>query len=346
MNLFAFGELDYLGGAATELWDTIKLWRRAGWGVTLISRTRPTPPWPERLAEWGVSHATADPERLARLSVRGNVAVGVCSTAFRACYPMLKHLDARCVWVGCMTHPQAAMLRAIKRHGPCAAHVFQSHYQRHQLEPVLRGVGYDPSQGYLIRGAFDLARPTPAIDATPGVVTIGRLSRAAPDKFSPHTWTIYETIRQAAAERGHTVRARVMGFDRQVERVTGPPPTWIETLPPGAEPPERFLASLDCLVQPGGTAIENWPRVGLEAMHLGVPLVVDAAGGWHEMLEHGQTGMLCRTEDEFVKHTLAVLDNQRLRRSLVKQACRALAEHADASRITSQWRRLFQEITA
>ena len=45
-------------------------------------------------------------------------------------------------------------------------------------------------------------------------------------------------------------------------------------------------------------AVENWPRVGLEAMAAGVPLVVDAKGGWLEMLRHGRTGYLCRTDNE------------------------------------------------
>ncbi len=83
-----------------------------------------------------------------------------------------------------------------------------------------------------------------------------------------------------------------------------------------------FLQSLHVLVQSNAAAVENWPRVGLEAMAAGVPLVVDAKGGWLEMLRHGRTGYLCRTEDEFAYYAarLAYDEAHRLRWSAAPDA--------------------------
>ncbi len=41
-------------------------------------------------------------------------------------------------------------------HGPADAFVFQSDFQRRQLEPQLAPLGYHKASGHLIRGAFDL----------------------------------------------------------------------------------------------------------------------------------------------------------------------------------------------
>jgi hypothetical protein len=54
------------------------------------------------------------------------------------------------------------------------AFVFQSEFQRKQLEPQLAPLGYDRSTGHLIRGAFDLDewefRPRPHGQHEPFVV--------------------------------------------------------------------------------------------------------------------------------------------------------------------------------
>ena len=90
----------------------------------------------------------------------------------------------------------------------------------------------------------------------------------------------------------------MLGWKRDVEARLGPPPAWAECLPAGAQAAATFLRTLHVLVQSNAAAVENWPRVGLEAMAAGVPLVVDAKGGWLEMIRHGQTGYLCRDDDE------------------------------------------------
>jgi len=85
--------------------------------------------------------------------------------------------------------------------------------------------------------------------------------------------------------------------------------------------------------------------VGLEAMAAGVPLVVDARGGWTEMLSHGQTGYLCHTADEFAYYAARLAYDEPHRLELARQARQALTGRlADPQVLWSQWRALFEEL--
>jgi len=46
--------------------------------------------------------------------------------------------------------------RFFATHGPAEAMVYQSEFQRSELEPQLASLGYDPATGHLIHGAFDV----------------------------------------------------------------------------------------------------------------------------------------------------------------------------------------------
>ena len=93
----------------------------------------------------------------------------------------------------------------------------------------------------------------------------------------------------------------------------------------------------------GGTA-ENWPRVGLEAMAAGVPLVVENQGGWTEMIRHGQTGFLCNGEDEMVEQVARLARDPQYRRAIVEQARHAVeTELADPETWWRQWKDLLND---
>ena len=125
-----------------------------------------------------------------------------------------------------------------------------------------------------------------------------------------------------------------------VRRRPGP-----SALPAGGQPAAEFLQSLHVLVQSNAAAVENWPRVGLEAMAAGVPLVVDAKGGWLEMLRHGRTGYLCRTDDELAYYAARLAYDEGHRLRLVARARAALvAELADPHVLWPQWQELFESL--
>ncbi len=336
--IFVFGYPGNVGGANTEFWHTVKLWRRMALAVTLIPTWRASPDWRRRLNTLGCRTVECPPERLETVpGLAGRTAVALCNEAFPAVAGRLRDLGCRTVWVGCMNWLFPAERLHYRRHRPFDHYVFQTHYQRRQLEPQLARFAYRPEQGRVIRGALDANeipfRPLP--HRADERFTVGRISRAAPEKFSPRTWAIYRRT-------PYPIRARVLGFGPAVAARTGAPPPWAECLPEGAQSAAEFLPTLHAMVFAGGTA-ENWPRAGLEAMAAGVPLVVDRRGGWCEMIRHGQTGFLCDTEDDFAFHTTQLARDEPLRRRVAYQARRELEEHlAEPARLSAEWRELLE----
>ncbi|HUX14872.1 MAG TPA: glycosyltransferase, partial [Phycisphaerae bacterium] len=129
----------------------------------------------------------------------------------------------------------------------------------------------------------------------------------------------------------------------QIQQQIGKPPANAECLPLEAEPVEQFFASLHCYCQLNGKAQENWPRAGLEAMAAGVPIVVEARGGWVEMIEHRRTGFCCGSDAELA-HALAILAwDDDLRQEMARRAwVRLVAKLSEPEAIFAGWRRIFE----
>ncbi len=338
-HVFVCGYPGDVGGANTELWHTVKLWRQFGLRVTLIPTWRADPAWQARLEQIGCGTLESDPDDLPNVpGLAGSVVVSMCNTKFLAVAERFRRLGCRIVWLGCMNWLFPEERLHYRKCGVFDRHVFQSRHQRDQLVPQLRKFGYEDTRGLMIRGAFDAEefpfQPRP--HRAGEIFVIGRISRAEADKFSPRTWEIYEKI-------PHPIRVRVLGWAEQVSARLGPPPRWATCLAAGRQPPREFLGTLQAMVHAGGQAVENWPRVGLEAMAAGVPVVAENRGGWREMIRHGQTGYLCDTEDQFVYYTARLAYDEKHRIQIAQQARAALeTDLADPDKIWTGWRRLLE----
>ena len=69
-----------------------------------------------------------------------------------------------------------------------------------------------------------------------------------------------------------------------------------------------------------GGARENWPRIGLEAMAAGVPLVCQNQWGWKEMIEDGQTGFLTNSDEEMAFRLAQLAYDEDLRQAIIERA--------------------------
>ncbi len=312
-----------------------------GLDVTLIPTWQADPPWRKRLDASGCRTIESHPDRLSQVpNLAGSVVVSMCNSRFLIVADRFRQLGCRIVWLGCMNWLFSAERLHYRLHGTFDRYVFQSRHQHDQLVPQLRHYGYQDTQGRIIRGAFDLEEfPfTPREHREGEAFHVGRISRAKADKFSPRTWKIYERI-------PHPVRATVLGWADEVEAQLGPPPHWAECLPPGNRPTAEVLATLHALVHTGGTAVENWPRVGLEAMAAGVPVIAENRGGWREMIRHGQTGYLCDNDEEFAYYAARLAYDETHRQQMAYQARRAAEEElAPRDTIATAWRELLDEL--
>ena len=337
-HIFLVGHPRNLGGAGIHCWHTVKLWRRCGLNVTLLPTWKAPPAWRKRLDGIGCRTIETSPDRLRQVpGLSDGLVVSFCNAEFLRVVPHLRRLGCRLVWLNCMTWLSPRERSLLRRHGPMDVYVFQSRYQQGQLQPRLEKLGVSPTQCHHIRGAFCWDefpfRPKPRKPGEPLVV--GRLSRPDPDKYARDTWAVYRRI-------PHPIRARLMGWDRRIEQKLGPPPDWAECLPPGRETSAAFLGSLDCMLQINGGARENWPRSGLEAMALGVPVVAENRWGWREMIRHGETGYLADTSAELAHHAGRLAHDEAHRLELAHRARTILeTELAEPETLWRQWRRVF-----
>jgi glycosyltransferase involved in cell wall biosynthesis len=216
--------------------------------------------------------------------------------------------------------------------------LFQSDFQRSEIEPLLAEYGYDPASGHLIRGAFDVDgwqfQPRP--HARGEAFVVGRAARPDKDKWSSNTWPIYERIQY------RNKRALMLGMDERTHEKLGPPPDWADCLRPMALSSHDFFRQLHCTLPVNGGARENWPRAGLEAMAAGVPVVAQDEWGWREMIVHGETGFLGSCDEELAHYAALLAYDEDLRLEIATSARRRLeADLAAADRIWHGWQRLF-----
>jgi hypothetical protein len=307
--------------------------------VSLVAAAPPTAERQAALASIGCPMHVAGQQPLMEIpGLAGAIAVGHCDAGFLGASHELRHLGCKLVWANCMTWVFPLEARLYADGFRLDAHVYQSEFQRESLERYLSRFGYRPEQGHLIRGPFlwnDWPfefQPRDPADA----FVVGRLARPDLGKWSRRTWEIYSRIEHP---RRHAV---VMGVDDRIRKWIGPAPSWAEVLPPKALAASEFYRRIHCLMPINFSAQENWPRVGLEAMAQGVPIVAPRKGGWRDMIRHGENGFLAGSVDEFAALGTRLARDEPLRREIAVNARRMLEQElANPDAIWSGWQRLF-----
>lgn len=331
-----------LGGACTEVWHTIRLWRRFDVDVHLIPTWGFNAEWRARCDQLGCVTHISSPETLEQIDgLPGSIAVGFCNAAFLRCAKRLREMECRLVWANCMTWLFDAEREFYRESGPFDAFMFQSEFQRSELEPQLAEYGYTPELGRLIRGAFDVDEWdfAPRPHARREEFVIGRAARPDSDKWSSNTWRIYDRIQYPRK------RALMLGMDDRTRKKLGTAPNWADCLRPMALPARDYFRQLHCTLPINGGARENWPRVGLEAMAAGVPIVAQNLWGWRDMIVHGETGFLGDCDEELAHYTATLAYDETLRQKIIRQARERLIEElANPDELWASWQRLFASV--
>jgi hypothetical protein len=339
LSIYVIGYPSYVGGADTELWHTLRLWRGAGIEVQIIPTWFAQGDWKARLDAIGVrTHQVAGAANLASApGLRGSTVVSFCNGEFLEHAATFRSLGCRIVWVNCMTWIFPKEIAHYEKHGPFDGYVFQSEFQRQQLLPKLAAFGVTEDRCRLIRGAFAFDefpfKPLRHCPREPFV--FGRIARPDLDKWSSNLWPIYRAVQYAKKH------AKVMAWSPGLTQKCGQPPEWARCLPANAEPAPKFLGSLHCLFPINGGAKENWPRSGLEAMAGGVPIVAQREWGWCEMVEHGVTGFLGGDDCELAHFAAMLAHDEDLRLHLAERARhRLVTQLADPQTLAAQWKEL------
>jgi glycosyltransferase involved in cell wall biosynthesis len=99
------------------------------------------------------------------------------------------------------------------------------------------------------------------------------------------------------------------------------------------------MASIDVLLAMGDVD-ENWPRVGLEAMASGVPVIAPNRWGWREMIQDDSTGMLCETDDDVMMAIEVLAHNKPKRERIARAARKWVEDYAASDEIWQGWEKV------
>lgn len=344
-RVYVLGYPSRYGGADTELWHTLRLWRRFGLDVALIPTWHASPEHRARLDAIGVpTFAATGPDGLRDVpGLSGSIAVGFCNAGFLRSAHYLRAMGCRTVWANCMTWVFDEEVAHYQHHGAFDAYVFQSAFQQRELAPIYARYGADTRRLHLIRGAFCFDEfPFSPRSHRPGeAFLMGRIARDDLDKWSSNLWPIYSSVNYA------NKLARVMAWSPRLTSKCGAPPTWAEALTADTESAQQFLSTLHCLFAINGGAKENWPRAGLEAMSSGVPIVAQNEWGWREMIDHGETGFLGSDDRELAHFAAMLAHDENLRIRIALNARDRLETALAAPRVIwLAWKHLFASLTA
>jgi hypothetical protein len=330
------------GGADTELDHQLDLWLAQDVTVHLVPNDEPDPAIRADLTMRGaVTHAYR-PDIFA-----GKVVVSYCNGAF------LERLAEICsagrprcvVWVNCMTW---AFPHEIECHrlGLIDIFAFQSNYQRLWLLPELNAVRtVQELDGY--RPFFSLRRwygGGPALTSTSpsfaGYYGIGRVSRDDGAKYPADLWTTFSRVTSP-----RPVKCFVLGWGPNALSKCGLPQEYHQLdwmlWAPTAVPAHQFFRRIHTLMHQTGGSRENWPRVAFEAWASGVVMLAECDFAWPELIDDGETGILCNSSDEFAYRASELAFDEKKRKRIVASAQLKLqAEHCDLKRSFAAWDRI------
>lgn len=340
LHIVVMGYPANVGGACTELYHTVSLWRKhLDWDVTVVKT-------------WGDVRQDEHYDKLIKLGCQvpdgvtidticdqpGDIFYGMCNAEFLKAIPVLKAAKKKTAWSNCMCWAFDDEIKVLRAGGFDAYH-FQSKYQGQQLTTAYKNSGqYDlgGKNALVIRGAFDPEgwdwKPREHLKSDPFV--IGRAARSDNDKWSSDTWQAYSKIAYSR------VRILMLGVGDNVLKKIGVPPNNADIIRPDGLQAKTFFRELHATMPINGGAAENWPRAGLEAMALGPVVIAQNEWGWKEMVEHEVTGYLGNDIYEMAHYATQLAYDEQLRMKMSAAARERMLKLSDPIELSKGWEKL------
>jgi len=247
------------------------------------------------------------------------VALAICEPDFfiTQTAAAVKARGLKLVWSNEMMFPFKGEAEAVKA-GLVDRVLFVSEFQADVFAKLYHGI---PS---LIAGNYINPDDYPWHQRENSVFTVGRLSRAALDKYPVDFPVFYEELGLKE------VKYRVMAWSAELQkqyRWHRFGPEW-ELLSAMKEPALRFLNSLDVFLYPLGHRFkESWGRAVVEAMLTGCVPVVPAGHQFHKLMVDGESGFICQEYSQFKAIVRELYENYRFRMKISHQCAEYAREH-------------------
>lgn len=344
-RLFLLGSPNFYPGANSEILHTLLLWSRFG----LKSFSIPVYSMPSGIGNLllrnKINILMFDANKIYENPI---IEDGVVVSF--GCIELLKQLEQlkekKCttIWVGCMTDLNDSEKEVFKQGLLPDIFVFQSNFQKNRILSQLSkiNISIPESRTRLIRGAF-IEELFP-FQIRPHVhkqrFYIGRAARPTLSKWRVDLFKLLSSVK-------YPLFCILLGVNKVIRPRLGFQPPWIVCLEPESIPMNIFYSSLHCYFHINNNVHENWPRVGLEAMSCGVPIVarIIEKDGWTELLgESSKNGFICETDNQFISAIEKLALEEDLRIEIANSAKRRLKEVCHPEQVWSSWRVLFGEI--
>lgn len=338
--IFVFGAPGTVGGAAAELWHSVRLWSKMGHAVTLVTPKRLDSYWLGKLDDEEIEHIEL--WQLDHVSLDGSYVVAFVNRRMLDLVDRLRDRGAKVVWLPCMCWLDRGERGFYEAGGWWDCVVFQSRYQRRMIGDRIQGLSgdlnadVDRQRYYIIHGAFTPGDFPYHYRVRHKPLRIGRVTRPDPSRFHPHTMRMLEAL-------PFKVEYHVLGWSDEVAKYLGqlPPNVKLITASPECAAVRDFLANIDVLWHAVGDAYDNWPQAVLEAMASGVPVVASKHCGIAEQIVDGESGLLCASKREHCA-ALEMMIDDKLRDQIARKA-RLRVEHiSDPDVLAENWREVFQ----
>jgi hypothetical protein len=313
-QVFIFNWPGFIGGADTKLAHLLPLLHKH-LAITVVPNREElirNKYWTRFMDRLGVGYMLFDqlPRRLEGFGLSlSNDAFFRHRIAHRA-----KDKGLKIIWSSEMMWHHKGELKAVKA-GIIDKVLYTSEFQREELSPGYGGLPGAITGNYIDPGLF------PFKDRHHPTFTIGRLSRAAPEKYPEDFPVFYECLDLP------DTRFRVMAWDTALSRKY----RWHnfdhrwDLLDSEQEPQLQFLHSLDLFVYPLGHEFqESWGRSTVEAMLSGCVPLVPKGHQFDKLMVHGECGFICEDFLEYKQYAQELCLNYPLRRHVAAQ-CRSHA---------------------
>lgn len=341
-KLFILGHPSEYAGAGSELRHQVILWHLAFPDIKLhiipTSQGWKNEPLYEEMIAMDISYE--NPMDFSNVK-QEDALINFCSSQFLENLDKIYEKTKRILWVNCMT-----WLFDLEKKNAAKNYIKFYLYQRQEVRDDhkfhLERLGSDKNYCEFIHFVpYFHADKVDYLVNNSEEVNIGRISRSDADKFSKDTVKIYNGILSSKKKVGH-----FLGWEEKIINKIGQIPSWIATYKnQNVLPVKRFYNIVDFIVQPTDTT-ENLPRIGFEAMHSGCPLVVDNKGGWKHMIDHGVSGFLCNSPEDFMYYGSRLAYDFELRTTISENAKKKVLELSSFEKSKESWKQIFEKVYA
>lgn len=308
-RIFVYGFPHPYGGAGTELAHQIRVWQHMGVEVHLIPSWGTLEPICTELIRSGV--IIHEKDEWSVLTPEDPI-LCMCNPYFLDLMPEIRRHTRRTIWMNCMSWLFDSQEKKAMEQGHVALYLYQNETVRQDHMSVLRPLHASPDIYFQTVAPYFYEEEFPFVaDRSEAIFCCGHISRASHDKYARNTLLIYDGVASPVPKCG-----LFLGFNEECEKKIGTPAPWIRVARNhNTLSPQDFYKQCHVVLQPTSTT-ENWPRIGFEAMASGSVLIVDNRGGWRHMIEHGKTGWLCNSPEDFIQYASCMAHESELRREI------------------------------